>query len=224
MIVLWIWTLSVAAAESAEELIHRMRGVWDGLDSYTTSQVIQERIRGELGDAQSIVVAFRKPWEIQLNWQDVHPGRKVYWCASRHDGDVQVYAGGFAGRAVGILSFRPDNGLLKRDTNYSPADAGFGYLVKLVSGALAPGATPPTFTEPTLSSVRGQRVSVIQARGITHPRMVRAELVVYQSTGLPARFTGWNAQDQITERYEWYDTVIDLPIVESTHFDAGYAR
>lgn len=224
MILLGIVSFFLAHAESAESLVVRMKGAWDRLGAYTTSQVIQERIRGDLGPEQHITVAFRKPWEIQLNWVDTHPGRKVYWCATRHDGEVQVYPGGLAGRAIGNLSFRPDNGLIKRDTNYTPADAGFGYLVKLVSSSLAPGAKTPAFSTPLESTFRGQKVWTFTLDGVTHPRMVRAELAVYQGTGLPARFTGWNAAGEVTERYEWYDTVLEPTLVDTRDFDVGYAE
>ena len=74
--------VSAAHAQSAEELITRMKGAWDSLRSYRSGQIIQERVRGDLGPAQQVRVAFRKPSEIQLEWslmtcRSANPGPAV---------------------------------------------------------------------------------------------------------------------------------------------------
>ncbi|MDP2310050.1 MAG: DUF1571 domain-containing protein [Pseudomonadota bacterium] len=217
-------TVSLASAtESSEALIDRMKGAWERLSSYRTSQVIQERIKGQLGPEQRIKATFRKPWEIQLEWESQHPGRKVYWSAAHHDGEVQVYPGGLAGRAVGILSFSPENRLLKTDTNYSPADAGFGYLVKLVSASVAPTSPHrPTLAEPVSSTSGGEPTWTIAMTDVQHPRFARTELLVSATTGLPRAFTGWGPDGALAERFEWFNTEIDPVLVDSVDFSAGY--
>ncbi|MDP2313095.1 MAG: DUF1571 domain-containing protein [Pseudomonadota bacterium] len=222
-------TVSLASADpaplGAEDLIGRMKGAWDRLSTYRTTQLVQERVKGDLGPEQRIKVAFRKPWEIQLEWETLHPGRKVYWSAARHGGEVQVYPGGFAGRAVGILSFSLDNRLLKGDTNYSPADGGFGYLVKLVSSSVAPSSPHrPTLAEPVASTVGSDRTWTLAMTDVQHPRFVRTELLVSATTGLPRRFTAWAADGALAERYEWFDTVIDPVLVDSVDFSSGYPQ
>ncbi len=219
----FLLTVSFASAESSEDLIVRMKGAWDRLSSYRTSQVIQERVNGDLGPEQRVKVAFRKPWEIQLEWESLHPGRRVYWNAARHEGEVQVYPGGLAGRAVGILSFSLENRILRRDTNYSPADAGFGYLVKLVASSIAPSAAKrPTLAAPVASTSGGDRTWTISMTDVDHPRFARTELLVSTTTGLPRRFTAWSADGALAERYEWFDTVIDPVLVDAVDFSAGY--
>lgn len=212
-----------SAAESSQALIDRMKGAWDHLSSYRTSQVIQERVKGQLGDEQRIKVTFRKPWEIQLEWESPHPGRKVYWTAGRHGGEVQVYPGGLAGRAVGILSFSLDNRILKSDTNYSPADGGFGYLVKLVSDSVAPTSPHrPTLAAPVASSSGGEQTWTIAMTDVQHPRFARTELLVSTTTGLPRRFTGWGPDGALAERFEWFNTEIDPVLVDAVDFSSGY--
>lgn len=214
---------SLAHAQSADDLVARMKSAWDRLSSYRTGQLIQERVRGELGPEQRVKVAFRKPWEIQLEWENVHPGRKVYWSKARHDGEVQVYPGGLTGRTLGVLSFSIDNGLLKRDTNYTPADGGFGYLVQTIARSAQPGsANRPTVGAPEAVTVDGQAAWSIALSDIVHPRYVKAELVLSKATGLPVRFSSWGADGQVAERYAWYDTEIDVPLVDAVDFSVGY--
>ncbi len=216
-------TVSFASAQTAEELVGRMKGAWDALSTYRTTQIIQERVKGELGPEQRVHVAFRKPWEIQIEWESQHPGRKVYWSAARHEGEVQIYPGGFAGKAVGILSFALDNRILKADTNYSPADGGFGYLVKLVSSSLAPSSPHrPTLGAPVASTSGGDRTWTLALDDVQHPRFSRAELLVSTTTGLPRRFTAWAADGALAERYEWFDTEVNPVLVNEVDFSSGY--
>ncbi len=212
---------SVAHAETAEALITRMKGAWDALASYRTGQVIQERVRGELGPEQRVRVAFRKPWEIQLAWETVHPGRKVYWSKDRHGGEVQVYPGGLTGRTLGILSFSIDNRILKRDTNYTPAAGGFGYLVETIVKEAA-SANRPTAAAPVTQTVGGQAAWLVKLTNIANPRYTSAELVLSQATGLPLRFTSWTPEGELAERYEWFDTALNVTLVDTVDFDVGY--
>jgi hypothetical protein len=219
----FLLTVSLASADTSEDLIGRMKGAWERLSSYRTTQVIQERVKGQLGAEQRVKASFRKPWEIQLEWESPHPGRKVYWNAARHGGEVQVYPGGLAGRAVGILSFSMDNRILKADTNYSPADGGFGYLVKLVSSSVAPSSPHrPTLAEPVSSTSGGEPTWTISMTDVQHPRFARTELLVSARTGLPRKFTGWGPDGALAERFEWFDTEIDPVLVDSVDFSAGY--
>lgn len=212
---------SLAHAQSAPDLLVKMKRAWETLSSYKTGQIIQERVRGELGPEQKVRVKFRKPWEIQLEWETLHPGRKVYWNAARHDGEVQVYPGGFTGRTLGILSFALDNSILKRDTNYTPAAGGFGYLIETIAKT-AEGTKRPTASQPVAGTVRGEAVWSVALAGIDNPRYQKAELVVSAASGLPVRFTSWTNDGTLAERYEWYETVIDLKLDDKTDFDVGY--
>lgn len=215
--------MSSAYAETSEALIGRMQSAWDQLSSYRTTQVIQERIKGQLRPEQHVRAAFRKPSEIQLEWESPHPGRKVYWNAARHDGNVQVYPGGLAGRAVGILSFSMDNRLLKSDTHYSPADGGFGYLIKLVSASVAPTSPHrPTLALPVSSITGSDPTWTIAITDVAHPRFARTELVVSAKTGLPRKFTGWGPDGALAERFEWSATEIDPVLVDKVDFSVGY--
>jgi hypothetical protein len=212
-----------AHASPAQDIAREMTNAWERLGTYRTSQVIQERVRGSLGEEQKIRVAFRKPWEIQLEWDTVHPGRKVYWSATRHSDVVHVDPGGLAGRAVGILTFSIDNGLLKRDTNYTPADAGFGYLVRLIGTALSPtNPAPPTVAAPVEQAAFGERAWLLGLSDIQGMRFTRAELAVSERSHLPLRFSAWGADGSLAERYEWHDTVIDPVLVDAVDFSVGY--
>ena len=161
-----------------------------------------------------------KPWEIQLDWETVHEGRRVYWCACQHDGTVQVYPGGLAGRTVGILSFSLDSSILKRDTNYTPKDAGFGSLVSMVYNAVSGNAQTGALTE---TSVNGQRAWEFEMSAFTHPRLAKATVAVSETTGLPVRLVGWNAAGELTEKYSWYDTEVN-PSLSDADFPTGYAE
>lgn len=209
----------LAHARSAEELVTRLKRAWDGISTYRTDQLMQERVRGTLGPEQRVKVAFRKPWEIQLEWETVHPGRKVYWSGTRHEGEVQVYPGGLTGRTLGVLSFAPDNPILRRDSNHPPADGGFGYLVVTVLKAAAAGTLAGA---PVQTSVNGERAWSVAIPEVTYAPYARGELVVSDATGLPLKFTGWQADGGVYERYEWSATVVNVPLVDAVDFSMGY--
>lgn len=215
---------SVAHAETGQALLARMEAAWHKLEAYRTGQLIQERVRGELGPEQRVRVAFRKPWEIQLEWETLHPGRKVYWRADRHGGKVQVYPGGFTGKTLGVLSFSLDSAILKRDTNYTPAAGGFGYLIETVVKYANAKTNRPTAGAPIAQTVHGEAAWSVALANIGHERYDSAEIVVSKATGLPLKFTSWRADGQLAERYEWYETELEPKLADTVDFSVGYGQ
>ena len=190
-------TVSLASAADApakaEELIGRMKGAWDHLAAYRTTQVVQERVKGELGAEQRVKVAFRKPWESSSNGRRVHPGRKVYWSAARHDGEVQVYPGGLAGRAVGILSFALDNRDPQGATRTTPPRTAASDTSSSSSRARIAPSSPhrPTLAEPVASTSAGGPHLDDRHDGHASTRASRApSSLVSDHTGLPRRVHG----------------------------------
>lgn len=213
-----------AAAAAPQEHIAAMRAAWSALTSYRTSQTIQERMDGEMGPEQRMRVAFRKPWEIQLTWETVHPGRKAYWSETRKDGEVLIYPGGMAGRALGILSFSPDNPILRRDTTHSLAEAGFGFLAEKIGRLFAGSASSGALTLARDGAiVSGEPAWVVAISNVTGLGYGRAELSISQRTHLPVAFVGWETDGTtVKERFAWAATEVDAAIDERADFDVAY--
>ncbi|MFZ5477228.1 MAG: DUF1571 domain-containing protein [Myxococcota bacterium] len=215
--------LAAAHAATAADYVQRMGEAWRRLSAYRTEQTIQERVKGDLGVEQRMRTSFRKPWEIQIAWETVYPGRKVYWCACRNDGDVLVYPGGLTGRALGVLSLGIDNPILRRETNYSLAQAGFGYLVEKFSGLFPPGAsTLSALGEPRPETISGEPAMVFTVGAVEGLPYGGAELAVSERTHLPVRLVAWGRDRELAERFTWLRTEVDPKLDDGVDFDLAY--
>jgi hypothetical protein len=200
-----------------------MGEAWRKLTAYRTEQSVQERVKGELGPEQRMRTSFRKPWEIQITWETVYPGRKVYWCACKNDGDVLVYPGGLTGRALGTLSLGIENPLLRRETNYSLAQAGFGYLIEKFTGLFPPGAsTLSALGDPRSETVAGEPSQVFRVGPIEGLPYGSAEIAISDRTSLPVRLVAWGRDGELAERFLWSSTEVDPQVDEQVDFDLAY--
>jgi hypothetical protein len=212
-----------AEASTAADHIRRMGEAWRRLSAYRTEQTVQERVKGDLGVEQKMRTSFRKPWEIQISWDTVYPGRKVYWCACKNDGDVLVYPGGLTGRALGTLTLGIDNPILRRETNYSLAQAGFGYLIEKFTSLFPPGAsTLSALGEPHAEVIAGEPTQVFVVEAIEGLPYGSAELAISDRTSLPVRLVARGRDGQLAERFHWSNTQVDPPLDEQVDFDLAY--
>lgn len=208
------------AAPPPLDVVADMVSAWRRLTSYRCVQIIQERVDGELLEPQRMRVTFRKPWEVQLTWETVHPGRKAYWSRSGPSPDVLVYPGGLTGRALGIVSFSMTNPILKQDTRHTLEEAGFGYLAEKIGRIFAGGANPQS-----LSSLRESGAEVTLAIGaVAGMEHGRAELTVDTRSDLPTAFAAWDAQGALLERFSWSQVALDVTIDPKVDFDLAYGR
>lgn len=213
----------VARAATPEACIGEMVAAWRALGSYRTTQTITERLDGELQPEQRTRLSFRKPWEVQLVWETVHPGRRVYWSEERRDGDVLVYPGGLTGRALGVLSFAPDNPILRRDTRHTMAEAGFGFLVEKIASIFRDGAGLDALKmEREGTPVGGEPAWVVSIGKVDAFGYGRAELSISQRTRLPVAFSGWDEAGALLERFGWTGTQVDVAIDPKVDFDLAY--
>lgn len=211
---------SALAAPSPADVVADMVTAWRHLTSYRCVQTIQERVDGDLLEPQRMRVTFRKPWEVQLTWETVHPGRQAYWSRSGPSPDVMVYPGGFTGRALGILTFSMSNPILKQDTRHTLEEAGFGYLAEKIGRIFAGGANAQA-----LSLLReggaGVTLAIGAVAGMEHGR---AELTVDGRSDLPSAFASWDSQGALIERFSWSQVAIDVAIDPKVDFDVAYGR
>ena len=206
-----------------EARVDEMLTAWRGLSGYRTEQTVQERVGGELGTEQRMRVSFRKPWEIQLEWLTVHEGRKVYWCACQNDDKVLVDPGGMIGSAIGLLSFHPENGLLRRDTNYRLSQAGFGFLVEKLAGVFPAGRDAGALLrdagEEAIAGVQTRHLVIGVVPGLPYGG---ADLWIDTRTHLPVRFSARNPAGELAERFTWGAVTVDPPFVDTVDFSLAY--
>jgi hypothetical protein len=214
--------LSLPAEASPTDWVESMRRAWSAVDSYRGTQRVQERVDGELLPDQRMSVVFRKPWEIQLVWETVHPGRRVYWSPTRFGGNVRVHPGGWTGRATGILTLAPTNPMLKQESNHTMAEAGFGYLIEQVTSTFARGAADASLPPTRPDVVEGEPVWSVDLGPSTQQGYARAELAIGQQTNLPVRWAAYDATGNLIERYHWLRVQVNTPIVERVDFDLAY--
>lgn len=211
------------ATTPPDACIRDMLAAWRALDTYRTVQTIQERLNGELQPEQRTRLSFRKPWEVQLVWETVHPGRKVYWSEARNDGEVLVYPGGLTGKALGVLSFSPENPILRRDTRHSMAEAGFGFLVEKIGSLFRDGSEVDALKmEREGVPVGGEPAWVVTIGKVDAFGYGRAELSVSQRTKLPVAFSGWDEAGGLVERFGWTGTQVNVALDPKVDFDLAY--
>jgi hypothetical protein len=209
-------------ATTADDCIAALGAAWSSIRSYRSGQTVQERVGGTLKDEQRMRVAFRKPWEIQLTWETVYPDRKAYWSAGRNDGDVLVYPGGLLGRTMGTLSFDLHSSLLRRESNHSLDEAGFGYLVQRLVNAFTGKAEARGLRVTGEEAMADESAWVVAIPPLPGFAEGGGEVLVGERTHLPRRFVSRTAEGEIYERFTWFATEVNPSLVDTVDFDLAY--
>jgi hypothetical protein len=100
------------------------------LSDYTATFFKRERVDGILGDGQIVNMKVRhQPYSVYMKWMVGDRGREVLYVDGKHDGNLLVKKGGFAGRILGALSLDPSGSIAMKECRHPVTKAGLLNLV-----------------------------------------------------------------------------------------------
>jgi hypothetical protein len=189
-------------ATAVEDLLALGRRALPGLGVYGARLTKQERVRGELLEAQSIqLVARDTPLAARLTYvEGPAKGRRLVYNAELRKDEMRVREGGLFGFIA--LWINLDSSLARKDTNHRVSDLGFRALIDLIARDLETVRPQGGFTR--LDEGFDERglycmhfVAPKGAKGLTGDE---SRICVDAALGLPLR-TEVYAGGQLQERY-----------------------
>jgi len=127
-------SLALGQASPAEfgRLLKEMNQAYAQIDHYTTTFLIQERVDGELGPKQRLVLKFKKPFKVYLRWlQGKHQGRQALYPAGADGNELWVRLPMLVGAVT--VSLDPHSPRARKGGRHPITDVGIGRLLDLIT-------------------------------------------------------------------------------------------
>ncbi len=122
----WALTASQDSLRRGQELLEKT-------SDYSAQFRRQERIDGELLDAQAMNLKVRHaPFSLYMKWTEGDKGRQLIFAEGQNDDKVLIQIGGVAGRLTGALAMDPDDPRVRAESRYPATCAGLLALTKII--------------------------------------------------------------------------------------------
>lgn len=204
--------LSPAAIDS---LITEMQKSYAKVNGYTCTFYKQERVDEEMRPRETILLKFRKPFQIYMRWvEGPYKGRELLYKDRWNDGEVRVKQESFPYLTVNIA---PDGALAMRGNRHPVTEAGIGQTVDIIVRDYQRGLSNPAdsvrYYPREQETIYGATVYCIEA---VMPQDAnagyyahRAVICISQRTRLPIHVKIWNADNKLVEDYGYADLKIN---------------
>ena len=139
------------------------------VSDYSSTLVKQERIEGELGERQYILLkVLNQPFSVYMKFLQPHTDREVLYVAGMNDGNLIALEGGWKRRIMSPVSLDPEGMIAMRGQKYPITNIG---LRNLVSKIIERASAELKFAECEVTSnpeqqVEGRSATLIQVK---HP-------------------------------------------------------
>ena len=206
------------------------------IDGYTAEMLKQERVDGELRDAERANLKLRHaPFSVYMKWTEGDAGREVLYVEGEHEGDMLVHPGGWRGRFLSTLSVDPRGSLAMSESRHPVTEAGLMNLVEKhlqhKIEDLDAGDVEATIREVEFDGKPARELAVTYGDRERNPVYHRAILLLDVASGLPvASYNhGWTSIDRdgdeatLVERYE-YRSIDTQTALGDADFDRGNRR
>jgi outer membrane lipoprotein-sorting protein len=124
----------LAEASSAEfgRVLAEMKQAYAGVDHYTATFLIQERLDGELRPLQRLVLKFKKPFKVYLRWlTGQNAGRQALYPAGVDGNELWVRVPILVGAIT--VSLDPQSPRARKGSRHAITDVGIGRLLDFFS-------------------------------------------------------------------------------------------
>jgi outer membrane lipoprotein-sorting protein len=131
-----VWPASVALGQASleefEHLLKEMNQAYTQVDHYTATFLIQERVDGELGPKQHLVLKFKKPFKVYLRWlRGKHEGRQALYPAGADGNELWVRLPMLVGAVT--VSLDPQSPRARKGRRHPITDVGIGRLLDFIT-------------------------------------------------------------------------------------------
>jgi outer membrane lipoprotein-sorting protein len=131
-----VCSASVACGEASRaefvRLLKEMNQAYAQVDHYTATFLSQERVDGELGPMQRLVLKFKKPFKVYLRWlTGKHEGRQALYPAGVDGNELWVRLPMLVGAVT--VSLDPQGPRARKGSRHPITDVGIGRLLDFIS-------------------------------------------------------------------------------------------
>jgi outer membrane lipoprotein-sorting protein len=121
-----------------ERLLKEMTQAYAQVDHYTATFLTQERVAGELGPKQWLVLKFKKPFKVYLRWlKGKHEGRQALYPAGADGNELWVRLPVLVGTVT--ISLDPQSPRARKDSRHPITDVGIGRLIDFITDSVYRG-------------------------------------------------------------------------------------
>jgi hypothetical protein len=108
-----------------------MRQAYGRVDHYTATFILQERVDGELGSEQRLLLKFKKPLKVYLRWlKGKHEGRQALYPAGVDGNELWVRLPLLVGAVT--VSLDPQSPRARKGSRHAITDVGIGKLLDFI--------------------------------------------------------------------------------------------
>jgi len=119
-------------------LVQDMNQAYARVDQYTATFLLQERIDGELGPKQHLLLKFKQPFKIYLRWlTGKHEGRQALFPAGTDGSELWVRLPMLVGAVT--LSLDPKSPRARKGSRHPITDVGIGRLLDFITEGASRG-------------------------------------------------------------------------------------
>lgn len=211
-----------AAAQRLRDEVYEMERTYKAnVKDYTATFHKQERVKGELLPAETVLVKFRKPFSVYMRWTSGDfAGREIVFVKGWNDDKIRAHQGSFPDITVNL---KPDSALAMRGNRHPIYDLGFGEAIgHIVRGARLSERRPQDgvlYIDHGESTVYGVRAHCIEAvapkKKVSPYYSHRAKICIDQKTKMPARITIWDDENQLIEDYGYENTRLNVGLTDA---------
>jgi len=203
-----------------EQWIAQTEAAYDEITSYTAVLHKQQRIAGELLAEETILIKFKKPFSLYLNWiESPHKGSELLYVQGWNEDRVRAHRGGFF-RFV-TRNLEPTAPELMKGNLRPVTDIGIGQLINIVAANIrkAIEADELTFAALGKETVYGKATQMVE---ITFPQASAKEYDAYRfvinqdiESGILIRIRAYDQSDQLIESYGYENLDLDAPLTDA---------
>ena len=217
-----------AAIRSQVALLEASMAKLDAIPAYTATLVKQERVDGELRDAERTIIKVRhEAFSVYMKWETGSAGQEVLYVDGKYDNQMLVHPGGWKGRFLPTLSVEPGGSLAMSQSRHPVTEAGLKILLqKHIDHRAEDLKTDYCVATTTAVSHEGRPATSLECiykSQAASPDYSRTVLIIDDATGMPvlSRNFGWTSLDldgedaTLIEHYEYRDIDLDAGLTKA---------
>jgi holo-[acyl-carrier protein] synthase len=194
---------------------------YEPVRDYTAEYDKHERAIDD-GDLQRIMLAFRKPLDVKLEWLDEHGkvDQTAVYRQGQNDGKLLARKSGMLGGMMGLMKLDPRSGRAMGDSRHPITEVGIGHIIDEVSRAMKSGQV--TSTPPADDTLDGARVVRVDIEGPADARLFgvegarRVSIWIDPALKLPVKAEVVDAAGRMLERHRFIDLKLNVGLTDRT--------
>ncbi len=220
VLVLSISSVPAVASESVDTLLGllgSMEASYARVADYSAVFRKQERVREVLQNEESVILKFRKPFQVYMKWLE-GPSKEALYLDGQHGNKVVAHCDGVGAGLTWSLD--PKGSILMKDNRHPITDVGFGFIIDVMRKNIPLAIKHSEIEVVRISeeSLEGRQVTVVEAKFSSQEgRKYYAQRMIChidKELQLPVGITCFDEKDVLVEDYGYKDVKINAGLTD----------